>query len=164
MTFNLASAWEAIADHQPDRLALHCGGVSRTWREFDDRSAHLAGALAAAGVGAGDTIAMMMGNRRECFEVFQACAHLGVTYVPVNWHWVADELAYVLEDSAAAALIVDARFADIAATALADPRAARVACSILSSAWPALFALASGSVIIATPSRIATSTSDARKP
>ena len=39
------------------------------------------------------------GQQKGMFEIFQACAHLGVTYVPVNWHWVPDELAYVLEDA-----------------------------------------------------------------
>ena len=70
-----------------------------TWEDFDNRVRRLINGLKAAGIGPGDTVAMMMGNRRECFEIFQAAAHLGVTYVPVNWHWVADELAYVLEDA-----------------------------------------------------------------
>ena len=64
-----------------------------------------------------------MGNRAEAFELFWAAAHLGITYVPVNWHWVADELAYVIEDSGATVLVVDDRFADVAVEALADPRA-----------------------------------------
>ena len=66
---------------------------------------------------------MMMGNRRECFEIFQASAHLGVTYVPVNWHWVADELAYVIEDADVKLLLVGDRFSDVAIEALADNRA-----------------------------------------
>ena len=37
-TINLASAWEAIADHRGDALALHCDGVSRSWTEFDQRA------------------------------------------------------------------------------------------------------------------------------
>jgi long-chain acyl-CoA synthetase len=65
----------------------------------------------------------MAGNRAEAFELFWAAAHLGVTYVPVNWHWVADELAYVLADSGATALVAGDRFADVAAEARADPRA-----------------------------------------
>ena len=79
---------------------------STTWSQFDERVRRLINGLKDHGVGPGDTIAMMMGNRRECFEIFQACAHLGVTYVPVNWHWVPDELAYVLEDADVKVLLV----------------------------------------------------------
>ncbi|HJM98267.1 MAG TPA: AMP-binding protein [Acidimicrobiales bacterium] len=102
-----------------------------TWQEFDNRVRRLINGLKTSGIGPGDTIAMMMGNRRECFEIFQAAAHLGVTYVPVNWHWVADELAYVLDDADVKALLVGERFTDIALDALSDNRAERVDLSIV---------------------------------
>ena len=60
--FNLASAWEAVADHRRDALALHCGDVSRTWGEFEHRSARLAGALAEVGIGADDNTALALYN------------------------------------------------------------------------------------------------------
>jgi len=63
-----------------------------------------------------------MGNRREAFEAFWAAAHLGAVYVPVNWHWTVDELAYVIEDAGCKVLLVDDRFAAVAAEALDDPR------------------------------------------
>ena len=88
-------------------------------------------ALLTAGVAPGDTLALMVGNRREAFEAFWAAAHLGTTYVPVNWHWTADELAYVLEDASCTALIVDDRFTDVATEALADERAASVGLALV---------------------------------
>ena len=94
---------------------------STTWKEFDDRVRRLINGLKDFGIGPGDTIAMMMGNRRESFEIFQASAHLGVTYVPVNWHWVADELAYVLEDADVKALLVGSRFIAVSYTHLTLP-------------------------------------------
>ena len=48
---NLASAWERVADRHGDRPALFHGDVVRSWSEFEDRAARLAGAFAAAGVG-----------------------------------------------------------------------------------------------------------------
>jgi long-chain acyl-CoA synthetase len=122
---------DAIAAERPDDEALVDEYGRTTWGELHERTRRLINALGDAGVGPGDTIAMMLGNRRECFEVFQACAHLGTTYVPVNWHWVADELAYVLEDSGATVLLVDVRFVDVARAALADPRSAGVAHTIV---------------------------------
>jgi long-chain acyl-CoA synthetase len=50
--------------------------------------------------------------------VLLACSHGGWLGVPINWHFAADEVAYVLSDSGATALIVDNRFADLAERAL----------------------------------------------
>ena len=104
---------------------------STTWSQFDERVRRLINGLKNHGVGPGDTIAMMMGNRRECFEIFQACAHLGATYVPVNWHWVPDELAYVLEDADVKVLLVGNRFTDVAIEALSDTRSQNVHLSLV---------------------------------
>ncbi len=114
------------AAERPDDVATADEYGRTTWAELHDRTRRLINVLNDAGIGKGDTIAMLMGNRRECFEVFQACAHAGITYVPVNWHWVTDEVAYVLEDSGAQALIVDHRFVDTALGALADKRGAGI--------------------------------------
>ena len=120
----MAKLLEGFAEDRPDDLALADDDRESTWGELAGRVDRLINGLAAAGVAPGDTVALMAGNRVEAFELFWAAAHLGVTYVPVNWHWVADELAYVIEDSAASALVVGDRFAEVAAEALADPRAA----------------------------------------
>jgi long-chain acyl-CoA synthetase len=74
------------------------------------------------GLRQGDTVALLCGNRREFFEVMVAVMHAGLVVVPVNWHWVADELAYVMDDSEASALVVDGRFASVAAEACRDAR------------------------------------------
>ena len=98
---------EGHAKNHPDRPALVDESGSTTWAELAQRVTRLSNAFADRGIGAGDTIAMMMGNRRELYEVLLAAAHTGFTVVPVNWHWVADELAYVIEDSGGRALVVE---------------------------------------------------------
>jgi len=115
-----------IVMEKGDVVAIADEFGSTTWRQLDERVRRLINGLKDSGIGPGDTIAMMMGNRRECFEIFQASAHLGVTYVPVNWHWVADELAYVIEDADVKVLLVGDRFSDIAIEALTDNRAQNV--------------------------------------
>ena len=50
MDFHFANAWEMIADTVPEAPALRCEGVVRSWREFEDRAARLAGALEARGI------------------------------------------------------------------------------------------------------------------
>lgn len=99
---------------------------SVTWAELDARVNKLINALRDRGLTAGDTIAVVAGNQCEWFEIAQACAHGGWTYVPVNWHWVADELAYVFSDANASAVFVDQRFDDQVSSALQDSRSAGV--------------------------------------
>lgn len=114
-----------VAD-RGDAIALVDETGERTWAELDDRVNRLVSALRARGLGVGDTIAVLSGNRRELVEVFLAAMHGGWVVVPVNWHWTSDELAYVLGDCGARALLVDDRFVDIAAGAREDERSVAV--------------------------------------
>ncbi|MEY3033463.1 MAG: hypothetical protein RLZ86_85 [Actinomycetota bacterium] len=109
-----------------DDLALVDEVRSVTWRELDERVNRLVNGLRSRGLVAGDTVAVVAGNQCEWFEIAQACAHGGWTYVPVNWHFVADELAYVFADSDAVAVFADERFADAVSSALADERSSGV--------------------------------------
>ena len=70
--------------------------------------------LAALGVVPGDTIAVVMSNRRELLEIYGAAIQTGLTFVAINWHLGETEIAYILEDSGAKVLIVDGQFADSA--------------------------------------------------
>ena len=111
------------AERHGERAALidadghhHVGGVGRSRQSIDQRAA------ATRGIGDDSTIAIMVGNRREFFEFFAAAVNANWVVVPVNWHWVADELAYVIENSGAVALIVDEQFLPVAEAARGDLR------------------------------------------
>ena len=119
-----------VADRGGD-LALADERGESSWDELAERVVRLMHVLTGAGLEPGDTFALMVGNRREAFEAFWAAAHLGTTYVPVNWHWTADELAYVLDDAGCRALVVDELFADVAEVALADARSATVGLALV---------------------------------
>lgn len=129
----MAILLDAHAEAKPDRFALIDEYGTTTWAQLRARVIQLSNAFANHGVGSGDTVALMMGNRRELFEVMLASAHTGFTVVPVNWHWVADELAYVIEDSGAKGLVVGERFVEVAKTALADPRCSTIEFKVLAS-------------------------------
>jgi long-chain acyl-CoA synthetase len=117
-----------IADARPDVPALIDEWGTTTWAELAERVNRLIHGLRAAGIGQGDVIAMLSGNRREYYEAFLAAGHMGVLIVPVNWHWVAGEVAYVLGNSGAKALLVEDRFAEVASAALVEqPVAIRIA-------------------------------------
>src|SRR5215207_6960416 len=96
------------------------------WVDLDARVNRLVNALRTLGLRAGDTFAVLSGNRREAFEAHIAAGHGAWVVVPVNWHWTAEELAYVVNDSGSRALIVDGRYAGVAA----DAAASLVGCDI----------------------------------
>jgi long-chain acyl-CoA synthetase len=120
----VAALVERHAAEQPDRPALVDEHGTTTWAELDERVNRAVDALHGLGLATHDTVALMSGNRRELFEVFAAAANGGWLVVPVNWHWVADEVAHVIEDSDSVALLVDERYLDVAVAARADERTA----------------------------------------
>jgi len=122
----MAVLTKGFAAERPDALALADDVGSVTFAELDERVNRLINALRAAGIAEGDTIAIVSGNRNEWFELVLACANTGVTHVPINWHLVANEIAYIIADSGATAVMAGHRFADEMAKALADERCAAV--------------------------------------
>jgi long-chain acyl-CoA synthetase len=120
-----------LAAKRGNDLALVDERGTRSFAELAERATRLANAFSKLGLVPGDTIAIVAGNQREYFEVMMACAHTGITYVPVNWHSVVDEIAYVFEDARVRAVVADVRFADTVAEALADPRGAAILHALL---------------------------------
>ena len=121
---------DIAAERGGDDALVDDDGV-RSWQELDERVNRLVNGLRATGLAAGDTISIVAGNRREWFEVALACAHTGLTYVPVNWHWTAAEMAYVLGDSGSKAVVAGHRFVDVVRAALDDGQASGVATAIV---------------------------------
>ncbi|SDC57379.1 fatty-acyl-CoA synthase [Geodermatophilus telluris] len=105
------------ARRTPDAWALRFEGGGRTYAEVDERVTRLARVLADRGVGTGDRVAVLGLNSMEVWEAYLAGVRLGAVVVPVNFRLVADEVAYVLADSGATALVVDAALAEVAAKA-----------------------------------------------
>lgn len=89
-----------------------------TWAQLDERVNRLIHHLRGDGVQPDDRVALLAGNRSEIEEVYLACSHAGFHCVPINWHFAADEVAYVLADSGATALVAASEFADLAFDAL----------------------------------------------
>jgi long-chain acyl-CoA synthetase len=99
-------------DHRADRPALIDASGSTSWSELDERVNRLIDVLRSHGVQPGERIALLAGNRREVFEVLLAVAHSGIQVVPINWHFAADEVAYVVADSDSKLLILDPAYVD----------------------------------------------------
>ena len=83
-----------------------------SYRDIRDWSAALAAGLRAAGIRAGEHVALLMANYPEYVAAKFALARVGAVAVPINFHLLAGEMGYVLAQSDSVALITMARFRD----------------------------------------------------
>jgi long-chain acyl-CoA synthetase len=99
---------------KPDATAIRGGTHKLTFRQLADRVARLAAALRSLGMGAGDRVAMLALNSERYLEYQFAVPWGGGVLNPCNIRWSAAELAYSLNDSESALLIVDDAFLPLA--------------------------------------------------
>ena len=99
----------------PERLALLCGDERWTFAELERRVAAVARGLAAAGVRAGDPVALLARNGSGFVQGAHAVPRLGAVLVPLNLRWTVGELCPLLRDAGAAFLIHDQPNAEKAA-------------------------------------------------
>ncbi|QZY48836.1 fatty-acid--CoA ligase FadD5 [Mycolicibacterium austroafricanum] len=112
---------------QPDQPALRFLGNTTTWGELDRRVSALAGALHKRGVGFGDRVLILMLNRTEFIEAVLATNKLGAIAVPVNFRMTPAEIAFLVSDCEAKAIITEAVLANVATAVRAiDPTLATV--------------------------------------
>jgi fatty-acyl-CoA synthase len=123
----MTAGFLAYARATPERIAISFAdtGETASYGALDRQSQRLAAWLEAQGLGVGASVAMLIGNRVSLFEVYWATQRSGHYLTPLNWHATAEELAYILDDADADALIVDAALAELA-EALAANAPARV--------------------------------------
>ncbi len=100
--------WPGLhAEERPDHPALVMGGSGEvvTYALLDERSNRLANLFYERGLRFGDHIALLMENNAEYIVVAWAAQRSGLYCTPINWHFTAEEAAYVLGDCDARALV-----------------------------------------------------------
>ena len=107
----VAAAFRMQARLGADAPALQADGRVLSYRAFDDRAGRLAAALARAGIGAGDRVAILAENRAEYVELFLAAAYLGAIVACQNWRLAGPELAHCLRLVDPALILVSERHA-----------------------------------------------------
>lgn len=120
---------DVVAIHsasKPESPALIEGDRTLTWGDYGARRTRLANALAGLGVRPGERVAVWAPNSIEYLLAGAAAGSLGCVSVPVNHRLLADEAAYVLEDSDAVAVFVGDPYLATAAEVRDGPGAAGV--------------------------------------
>ena len=106
------------ADVFPDRVAVIHGQWRLTWREVFDRSRRLASALAARGIGDGDTVAVMAANTPQMIEAHFGVPMTGAVLNTLNTRLDAAALAFQLGHGEAKVLLTDREFSETIVAAL----------------------------------------------
>lgn len=95
-----------------DRIVLSAPGGSWTFREAREVAAGRGATLRAAGISAGDRVAILCSNRLEMLEIVLGCGWIGAIAVPINTAAMGPQIAYCLSNSGARLLVIEAQFTE----------------------------------------------------
>jgi long-chain acyl-CoA synthetase len=109
---DLPTGFWRLATADPDRDALVTpDGETLTAGELHGLVNRIANGLRAIGVRPDDTLALVLPNGVEMMAAFLAGTQIGCYVTPINHHLVGPEIAYIVADAEAKALIGHERFA-----------------------------------------------------
>ena len=116
----------AHAAKTPGKAAVVMNGTGaiRTYGEIAETSGRLARALRDRGVGKGDHVAVLLDNQTEFYDVIWAAIRLGAFVTPINWHLVAAEAGYIVDNCDGRVFVASSRLAEVVAEM--EPHLARV--------------------------------------
>src|SRR6202012_4788601 len=95
-----------------DRTLIDIGGHVWTFADTLNMAARFGGTLRAAGIGLGDHVAVICGNRAELLQVYLGCGWIGAVTVPINVASRGAQLMHILTNSQAKLLVVQAEHAE----------------------------------------------------
>jgi acyl-CoA synthetase (AMP-forming)/AMP-acid ligase II len=154
---NVAASLASRARSAPERPALTFGARTLSFGEFADAAARIAGGLRGGhGLAAGERVVLCMENRAEFLEALFGCWFGGLAAVPVNAKLHGREVAHIVRDSGAVAVLTsEALVAGIEAALREDggPRPPAIVAG--SAAWARLLAAAPGACAQAQPDDLA---------
>lgn len=123
----LADLVRDVAQRNGTKPAIIFQDNAISYAALDAAIEQAANGLVARGIGQGDRVGIMVPNLPQFVIAYYAVQRVGGTVVPINVLYKADEIAYVLNDSEAAALFVYEGFYPGAAEALPNvPSVAQV--------------------------------------
>jgi acyl-CoA synthetase (AMP-forming)/AMP-acid ligase II len=109
--FNLTRSLDRNADRSPHADAVIFRDTRLTHLQLLDRVNALAAAFHEAGVGEGDIVALLMGNRPEFLESALAVNRVGAAFLPLNVRLAEPELEYITRHAGVTAIVTEPGFA-----------------------------------------------------
>jgi fatty-acyl-CoA synthase len=103
------------ASADPARMAIVCGDAKLSYGALEALVNRLAGVFRHLGLVRGDHVATLLSNRPEGLAAAWAAWRSGLYLTPMSTALAAPELAYLVEDSDAKAVLVDASLGELAA-------------------------------------------------
>ena len=98
---------ERSTSKNPDHLAIITADEKLSYSQLNARANRLANGLIAGGILPGDIVALMLPRSVRVYITRQGILKAGAAFLPIDPKYPDDRIAYMLEDSGAAALIVD---------------------------------------------------------
>ena len=105
---DFASVLAKRSKEVPNRPWIITDEQSYSYRTMDDRSSRLANGLDGLGIGASDTVLVMLPDTVDFVLIWCALSKLGAIEVPVNIHYRGNLFTYLVNDSMAQTMVVDA--------------------------------------------------------
>jgi len=113
---------ERTASAHPDYTAIIHGKRRYSYAEFYARSRRLASALAARGIGKGDTVSVMLANSPAMLEAHYGVPMTGAVLHSINTRLDPPIIAFMLDHADAKVLIADTEFGPTIKEAVAQAR------------------------------------------
>jgi fatty-acyl-CoA synthase len=110
---------ERAAQIFPDHVAIIHGALRRSYSDFYARSRKLASSLQKAGIGRGDTVAVMLSNTPPMLEAHHGVPLADAVLLSLNTRLDADIIAFQLDHGEAKVVMVDREYAGVMKDALA---------------------------------------------
>ena len=107
---------DAVATHarlSPGKLGARDSSRSLTYSQWDERASRLADGLLSLGLQAGDRVGLLAYNCIEWMEIYVGLARAGLVAVPINFRLTGPEVAYILGNAEAAAVIAGSEFCGV---------------------------------------------------
>jgi amino acid adenylation domain-containing protein len=101
----LPQLFEAVAAHNPDRIAVRSAGRQWTYAEFNRAANRVAHGLRARGIGPGAIVGVSLGRGLDLLAAIMGVLKAGAAYLPLDPSYPAERLEFMRRDSGMQLLI-----------------------------------------------------------
>ncbi|MFE4523755.1 long-chain fatty acid--CoA ligase [Cytobacillus firmus] len=107
---NFSSIIKKWADENPSKEVIVYDNKRITYKELNERVSALSQGLLSLGIEKGDRVGVLLYNCSEFLEIIFAVNRIGAIFLPLNYRLAPDELAYILKNAGAKAIISEEAF------------------------------------------------------